>query len=58
MRTRLGSGQARAGGDGQSATIGIGCGRSGPMSTEDAVTLLEDFWKEVDQVLEEGGSIP
>ena len=25
---------------------------------KDVATLLEDFWKEVDQVLEEGGSIP
>ena len=29
-----------------------------PYEYRDAVTLLEDFWKEVDQVLEEGGSIP
>ena len=25
---------------------------------EDATTLLEDFWKEVDKVLREKGSIP
>ena len=25
---------------------------------EDAATLLEDFWKEADQVLKERGSIP
>ena len=29
-----------------------------PYEYKDAVTLLEDFWKEVDQVLGEGGSIP
>ena len=29
-----------------------------PCEYEDAATLLADFWKEVDQVLREGGSIP
>lgn len=29
-----------------------------PYDYKDAATLLEDFWKEVDQVLGEGGSIP
>ena len=29
-----------------------------PYEYKDAVTLLEYFWKEVDQVLGEGGSIP
>ena len=29
-----------------------------PYEYEDAATLLEDFWREVDQVLRERGSIP
>ena len=29
-----------------------------PYEYTDAATLLEDFWKEVDAVLREGGSIP
>ncbi len=29
-----------------------------PYEYQDAATLLEDFWKEVDAVLKEGGSIP
>lgn len=29
----------------------------GPYDYKDAATLLEDFWKEVDQVLKERGSI-
>lgn len=29
-----------------------------PYEYKDAATLLEDFWKEVDRVLGEGGSIP
>jgi len=29
-----------------------------PYEYTDAATLLEDFWKEVDRVLGEGGSIP
>ena len=29
-----------------------------PYEYEDAAKLLEDFWKEVDQVLRERGSIP
>ena len=29
-----------------------------PYDYTDAATLLEDFWKEVDAVLREGGSIP
>ena len=29
-----------------------------PYEYKDAATLLEDFWKEVDVVLQEGGSIP
>ena len=30
----------------------------GPYDYKDAATLLEDFWKEVDAVLKERGSIP
>ena len=29
-----------------------------PYEYKDAATLLEDFWKEVDRVLAEGGSMP
>ena len=29
-----------------------------PYEYMDAVTLLEDFWKEVDEVLRERGSLP
>ena len=41
-----------------STIIATGCGRSGPYEYMDAVTLLEDFWKEVDEVLRERGSLP
>ena len=30
----------------------------GPYDYKDAATLLEDFWKEVDEVLRERGSLP